>query len=101
MKVDKEIKRFFIGPEATCFDAMKVINETEERTCLQVDKEGRLLKVVSDGDIRRALLKGLQINDKVSKVHKREPYIIKDDQNINEAKKYISSRITLVPIIDN
>ena len=80
---------------------MKVINDAEERTCFLVDADRRLLRVLTDGDIRRALLDGHKLADPVKNIHAREPFVIKEDQNLKDARNYLSKRITVVPIIDH
>ena len=47
----------------------------------------RLLNTVSDGDIRRALIQGYKLNDKIKKIKLRKPTTVKADTNIFEIKK--------------
>jgi len=101
MKMKKNIARFCVQEKASILEAMSVINDAQERTCFLVDNEKRLLRVITDGDIRRALINGHNINDPVKSIHTRKPFVIKEGQNINEARNFLSKRITLVPVINN
>ena len=51
-----EVDKFCLRTGATIREAMQVIQDTEERACFLIDDQQRLQKVISDGDIRRALL---------------------------------------------
>ncbi len=101
MKIKNDVKRFCINEKASIIEAMKVINEAEERTCFLVDSQTRLVRVITDGDIRRALLKGYKLEDSVKDIHDRKPFVIKEGQNLREARKYLSKRIMIIPIINN
>jgi UDP-N-acetyl-D-mannosaminuronic acid dehydrogenase len=101
MKIKNDIKRFCLSEKASIMEAMKVINEAEERTSFLVDSRMRLVRVITDGDIRRALLKGHKLEDPVKDIHDRKPFVIKEGQNLREARKYLSKRIAVIPIIDN
>lgn len=49
-------------------DAMKKLNSTAEKILFVVDKKKNLLGTVTDGDIRRGLIRGLKFSDKVKKI---------------------------------
>jgi len=48
---------------ATIRDAMAIINSTGLQLLLLLDDDGRLLRTVTDGDLRRSLLAGAELND--------------------------------------
>ena len=100
MRVKKDIEKFCITQNATIIDAMKVINDADERACFMVDEDLKLLRVFTDGDIRRALLNGAHLDDPIRDIHDRKPFIIKEGQSIDEARQYLSKRITVVPIVN-
>jgi len=54
-----------IKPDATVRDAMNVLNETALQIALVVGADFRFLGTITDGDIRRAILKGAQATDLV------------------------------------
>ena len=56
------IEPYLIDPSATIRDAMTCIDRNGKGICLVVDPEHRLLGPVSDGDIRRAILKGVDLD---------------------------------------
>lgn len=94
-------KKFCVGSRASILHAMKVIDQNTERTCFVVDSRLRLLRVITDGDIRRAIIKGMRLEGRVLNIHNNEPFVIKDDQSLEDAKNYLSKMITVIPVINN
>jgi dTDP-glucose pyrophosphorylase len=61
----KPIATFCLPASGTLWEALQVIDKAAEGICLMVDESQRLLGTVTDGDIRRALLKGAALTDAV------------------------------------
>ena len=47
-------------------DVLIKINENQQKSVILVDNQKRFKDVISDGDIRRSLLKGLSLDDKLN-----------------------------------
>lgn len=58
-----DIAEFSAGRDATIRDAMATINASGMQMLLLVDGEGRFLRTVTDGDLRRLLLAGAEMAD--------------------------------------
>ncbi|MEI7967449.1 MAG: nucleotidyltransferase family protein [Betaproteobacteria bacterium] len=56
-----------VWPDASLRDALAVIDRTGSHIALVVDSERHLLGTLSDGDIRRALLRGVALDSRVVK----------------------------------
>lgn len=61
-------EKVLITPDNTILEALEAINSEELRIALVVDEMQRLTGIVTDGDIRRGILKGASLQDKVSRV---------------------------------
>ena len=57
-----------ISGDSTIREALEAINSESLRIALVVDSEQRLLSVVTDGDVRRGLLDGSNLHDKVEAI---------------------------------
>lgn len=66
-------------------DALKVINEGGYQLCLVRNSEGRLSGMVTDSDIRKALIKGIALDASVQKVMNKAPLVVSTDLGENEA----------------
>ena len=81
--------------------AMNVLNNIEVGFLLVITKEKKLLGTVTDGDIRRAMLKGDDINSKVELCMNKNPIISKDTKKeISHLFNKMTSTIKFLPIIN-
>jgi arabinose-5-phosphate isomerase len=70
-----------IAEDAKVKDAILTISEGRLGTALITDKEGRLVALMSDGDVRRALLSdGFSLEDNVLKYATNNPLSIDDEE---------------------
>lgn len=79
----KSWKEVLVSPETTILQAMKLIDKTTMQFAAVVDDEMHLQGTVTDGDIRRGILKGLPLESPISDVMNSAPY------SEQEGKKYI------------
>jgi perosamine synthetase len=80
---------------------MKVINKAASRFALVVDESDHLLGIVTDGDIRRGMIKGHSVNDPVKAVMNASPVIAHTGQGTEEIACLLSEKIRQVPIVGN
>ena len=74
-----------IGLESQFSRALEVINQGGYQLCLVRNETGHLLGMVTDSDIRKALLKGVQLDASVKDVMNQAPLIVSPDLGENEA----------------
>jgi len=74
--MSKNWEKVVLSPEHTMRDALAVINAEALRVCLVVDHEQRLLGVVTDGDIRRAILNNVALTENVTVVMNHQPITV-------------------------
>ncbi len=66
-----------------------------------VDKQGRLVGSLTDGDVRRGLLKGFSIDHLVDEIIQSNPkYIRKGERNINKVIEYRENNFKILPVLD-
>jgi dTDP-glucose pyrophosphorylase/CBS domain-containing protein len=68
-----DLTPFLVAPESTVRDAMGRIDANARGIVLVVDEARRLMGTVTDGDIRRAVLSGLDLQLTVSTLIERKP----------------------------
>jgi dTDP-glucose pyrophosphorylase len=64
----KDWKSTLVGPETPILETLKIIDNSALQIALVVDGDGRLLGTVTDGDIRRAILKNIPLEQPVSRI---------------------------------
>jgi dTDP-glucose pyrophosphorylase len=67
-----ELAQFLVGPDATIRDVMTSMDQNTRGIALVTDEEQRLLGTITDGDIRRAILAGIDLSEKVGKLLARK-----------------------------
>ena len=97
-KID-EIK---INQNASIKQALKVIDKGAIKVAVVLSDDGLLLGMLSDGDIRRALLKGMSLGDSIAGIINKHPVVA----NINDTKERIlelanEKKLHQIPIISN
>jgi dTDP-glucose pyrophosphorylase len=71
--VDRErFERIFVGLDSTVRTTIEAIDAGAVEIALVVDPERRLIGTVSDGDVRRSLLRGTQLNDGIADITHRD-----------------------------
>ncbi|MFA5528218.1 MAG: sugar phosphate nucleotidyltransferase [Peptostreptococcales bacterium] len=94
-----QLERLFIDESSSIRSAMERLNETAKRILL-VTSEGRLLAVVTDGDIRRHLIRNGNIEDSVQKIATYNPKFV-TRENRHFAKSIMREyNITALPLVN-
>lgn len=98
----KNWEETLIAPTLTLRDALQTINDVGCQMALVVDSQRRLLGTLSDGDIRRALLRGVTLETPVAVAMHTTP-IVAHMQDNRETRLGMIKRLGLhqLPIIDD
>ena len=70
----KDLSKYLVSSDFSLRETIKVIDKGAAQIALVVDTKQRLLGTVTDGDIRRGLLKGETLESSVKQVMHREFY---------------------------
>jgi dTDP-glucose pyrophosphorylase len=82
-------------------DAVVKLNESGLKILCVVDKSNRLLGTISDGDIRRSLLKNIKLNETVERVLNKKPITIYEDKDFLKVHEILTkNKISGIPVID-
>ena len=94
-------EKILISPKASIKDALVLINNESLRAALVVDEQRHLLGVVTDGDIRRGLLRGLGLDVNVSTVMNTNPVTAPSDISRDDLVTLMEEgNILSVPLVD-
>lgn len=97
----KSWEQVLILPTADLREALAVIDRSGSQIALVVDEHRRLLGTLSDGDVRRALLKGLALSDPVSSAMHSSPSVALESEDRSEILGAMRRRgIHQMPILD-
>ena len=79
---DVHLKEIVISDKSSIKDAIKSIQANSERVCFVVDRKKIMLSSISDGDVRRGLLKGYKLNDKVKRIQNKNFVCVAHQANL-------------------
>ena len=91
-----------LSPTATVKDALKLIDDGAVKIALIVDQQKHLLGTLSDGDIRRGLLRKKTLNDTIEDIYFKSPICA----NENDSKEILLNlsakhKVNQIPIIND
>ncbi len=94
-------KHAILRPSASIRDAIRNLNNVAIQIVLVTDEEGRLAGTVCDGDIRRGLLKGLDLDSPIESVLYRSPMVVPSSMSRDLVMQLMAAnKIHQVPIVD-
>ena len=98
----KTIDKIKLYPTSTIKEALQVIDSGAMKIALVINKENYLLGTLSDGDIRRALLAGLSLNESIESIIFTNPTVCGINATKEEILKIaVSKKLYCIPIIDD
>jgi predicted transcriptional regulator len=81
--------------------AVQVLNETSLKIILVTDKDQTLIGTISDGDIRRGLLKGLELTSSIDSIVHKDPLVVPPGVDREVVLQLMASnKIQQIPIVD-
>ena len=95
------MKDLTIKPAARIKEAMELLEKTAEKVLLVVDNEQRLIGTLTDGDIRRYILKEQKLDSPIEEAYCPDPiYVLEDEYDPAMIKKLLRKhKIDLIPIL--
>lgn len=98
----QNIGGLIVTGEATVLDALAIIDRRDEKVALVAAGDRYLLGVVTDGDIRRHLLRGGGLNAPVREVMNPEPVVAKSSWDHHSALLLMRARgLRQIPVSDD
>jgi dTDP-glucose pyrophosphorylase len=94
-------KKVAVNPDDSIKKVVDIIDKSAIQIALVTDDENRLLGTVTDGDIRRGLLKGIGLDGKIEQVANKNPHVATSKMN-DFAVKALMKRfgIKQIPVLD-
>ena len=93
---------YIISKDAKIIDAVAKINEVsglQPLVLFVVDKNNCIKGSLTDGDVRRALLSGMSVNQSVQDAMNKNFHCVKDIDNYEEIKKLKEEDLKIVPFV--
>ena len=100
-KHDELWRKALLPNDATMQQAIRLLNDASLQIALVVTTDGRLVGTLTDGDIRRGLLRGLKMDDSVDSIVRREPLVVPPQMSHDTVLQLMkTNKIHQLPVID-
>jgi dTDP-glucose pyrophosphorylase len=98
---EKTWGRAILMPEATIQEAIRNLDQVGIKIAMIANTAGELEGTISDGDIRRALLKGLDLNSKITTIINRSALVVPPELGREVVvQMMLANKIQQIPIVD-
>jgi len=92
----------FITPSASIVDALKQLDRSAKKVLLVVDANRRLLGTLTDGDIRRYILRTGSLDGSVADAYNAHPVVLRQEEaHVDRARTlFMERQLEMIPVVD-
>ncbi|GMV41769.1 MAG: alcohol dehydrogenase [Myxococcales bacterium] len=102
MITGKRLQTILAPPTARLTEIIAAIDHGAVGLCLIVTSDGALLGTVTDGDVRRAILRGLSLDEAASAVMNPHPLWVSETTSLRATGELMRRRsVSRVPVVDD
>ena len=95
------LRSISLGKNSTISDAIKILNLSKHQIVFIINNKDQLIGTVTDGDIRRGLIKKKGFNSKLSEIMKKNPFVVKKKISTHQADLLMKeNEILQIPVVD-
>ena len=80
-----------------CFE---ILNKTEEKLLIVINKKNKFIGVINDGDLRRAMLSGATLETSINRFIKQNSLFVNKNTSKSQALNLLSAKKIVLPVID-
>ncbi|MEE4016072.1 nucleotidyltransferase family protein [Roseibium sp. FZY0029] len=94
--------KIFITPDNTILEAMSRIDEGALHIAIAIDENQKLIGILTDGDIRRAILRRVSLNAPVGAILNRSPLICHRNEGMPRIEEILQAdpSVLRIPVVD-
>lgn len=100
--VSEKLKVFIVEKNISIIEALQKIDQNKKGFLIVTDSNGAVLGTLTDGDIRRAFIKGFSVDDSIASIYtKTFKYLIQKDGIPVATELFKSESIKFLPVLDD
>ena len=82
--------------------AIKILNIYGSKTIVVVGKNKKLVGTLSDGDIRKSIIKGFKLDDSIQNIYNKDPIFVYENEIDKKKlrKIFLEKKIYLIPVVN-
>jgi dTDP-glucose pyrophosphorylase len=91
-----------VKPDVPIREALATLDNSALQIILLLDAKGRLVGTVTDGDVRRALLRGVDLGEPIERISNPNPVVIRPNTARDQILKVMRDKVLKrLPIVDH
>ena len=96
------MNNLFIQKSFSLSSSIRKMNRNAQKTLIVVDSSNKLLGILSDGDIRKSIISGKKLSDKIADIYNKNPYYVFDGKFIldNLKEVFLKKKYNLIPVLN-
>ena len=95
-------RKVLVAPDTTLLETLRILDDSRLQIVLVHDKQRRLLGIVTDGDIRRAIIRSNDLATHIETVMERAPFTASPESDrVQLLEKMERDQIRRVPMLDS
>ncbi|ECL3041056.1 CBS domain-containing protein [Campylobacter jejuni] len=91
-----DINKLKLTPDSSIEEALKIVGQERVRLGIIVDKKDKFLGVISDSNIRKALISGKTLKDSIKDIYTKNPITIKENTSKEQLLKTNPNSIVIM-----
>jgi len=96
------LKAFTIGSSTNVLEALQKIDQNKKGFLVVIDENDKALGTITDGDIRRAFISGIDLSSNIEAIYRSDFTCLKMDDGLSKAiDLFKDMRFKFLPVIDN
>ena len=96
------IKKLLLGSESTIKDALRLINDNGLSACFIInEKTGKMIGLITDGDIRRSILRGEELNKNILEIANQDFIYANINDTSEEINSLLGDKIRILPLLSD
>lgn len=100
--ISDNLKVFIVENNISIIDALQKIDQNKKGFLIVTDSNGAVLGTLTDGDVRRAFIKGFSVDDSIASIYtKTFKYLTLKDGIPGATELFKSESIKFLPVLDN
>lgn len=99
--MNNRLQSFIVSENDTIVEALRVIDSNRQGFAIVTDNSDTVIGVLSDGDIRRGILKGVPVDEQVAAVYTKNPKTVSVSAGfVPVVELFKNETIKFLPIVD-
>ena len=101
MKSKKLLNSMAVSVDEKIINCIKIINTTHKEFVYVINKKKQLIGILTDADVRRAILKKTDLTNSINKIYNKKPKFVYDSDNLKKIDKvFKENKVNFLPVIN-